>query len=161
MPPQTTFFVIEGDNGISYTRKGNFTLNSDGMIVTTDGYPVLAQGNAPLFIAPTEKEIMITEDGSVATENGVIGQLQIVKFADNQKLVKKANTMFDNVDGNQMMAADDVRVVQRSLEKSNVNSVEEMTKLIQLQRSYEFVQKMIDEEHERLSNTIEAYSQLA
>ena len=155
------FFAVETDNGISYTRKGNFTLDNNGMIVTTDGYPVLSQQNAPLFIAPTEKEIMITEDGSVATENGVIGQLQIVKFADNQKLLKKANTMFDNVDGNQMTTADNVRVIHRSLEKSNVNSVEEMTKLIQLQRSYEFVQQMIDEEHERLSNTIEIYSQLA
>ena len=155
------FFVIETDEGVSYTRKGNFTLDHNGMIVTTDGYPVLTQGNAPLFIAPTEKEVMITEDGSVSTENGFIGQLQIVKFADNQKLIKKANTMFDNVDGNQMSAADNVRVVQRSLEKSNVNSVEEMTKLIQLQRAYDFVQQMIDEEHERISNTIEAYTQLA
>ena len=155
------FFVIETDEGISYTRKGNFTLDRNGMMVTTDGYPVLTQGNAPLFIAPTETEVMITEDGSVATENGFIGQLKIVKFADNQKLIKKANTMFDNVAGNQESAADNVRVVQRSLEKSNVNSVEEMTKLIQLQRAYDFVQQMIDEEHERISNTIETYSQLA
>ena len=36
------------------------------------------------------KEIMITEDGTVATENGTIGRLQVVKFADNQKLMKKA-----------------------------------------------------------------------
>lgn len=155
------FFAIETDGGISYTRKGNFTLDNNGMIVTTDGFPVLSEGNTPLFIAPTEKEIMITEDGSVATENGFIGRLQVVRFADNQKLIKKANTMFDNVGDNQMTPADDVRVIQRSLEKSNVNSVEEMTKLIQLQRSYDFVQQMIDEEHQRLSNTIETYAQLA
>lgn len=155
------FFAIETDNGVSYTRKGNFTLDSNGMIVTTDGYPVLSRNNEPLFIAPTEKEIMITEDGSVATENGVIGRLQVVKFADNQKLVRKADTMFDNVAGNASSEADNVRVLQRSLEKSNVNSVEEMTKLIHLQRSYEFVQQMIDEEHDRISNTIKTYGQLA
>lgn len=155
------FFAIETDTGVSYTRKGNFTLDSSGMVVTTDGYPVLSRNNEPLFIAPTEKEIMITEDGTVATENGVVGRLQVVKFADNQKLVKKAGTMFDNVPGNMMSDTDDVRVIQRSLEKSNVNSIEEMTKLIQLQRSYEFVQQMIDEEHDRISNTIETYSNLA
>ena len=155
------FFAIDTGSGVSYTRKGNFTLDSNGMIVTPDGYPVLSQNNAPLFIAPTETEIMITEDGSVSTENGIIGRLQVVKFADNQKLLKKAGTMFDNVDGNAVMAADNVRVVHGSLEKSNVNSVEEMTKLIQLQRSYDFVQQMIDEEHDRISNTIETYSQLA
>ena len=155
------FFAIDTGSGVSYTRKGNFTLDSNGMIVTPDGYPVLSQNNAPLFIAPTETEIMITEDGSISTENGIIGRLQVVKFADNQKLLKKAGTMFDNVDGNAVMAADNVRVVHGSLEKSNVNSVEEMTKLIQLQRSYDFVQQMIDEEHDRISNTIETYSQLA
>ena len=36
-----------------------------------------------------------------------------------------------------------------------------MTKMIKIQRSYEYVQQMIDEEHERLSNTIQAYAQLA
>ena len=108
-----------------------------------------------------KKEIMITEDGTVATENGAIGRLQVVKFADNQKLMKKANTMFDNVEGNTMSDADNVRVMQRSLEKSNVNSIEEMTKLIHLQRSYEFVQQMIDEEHDRISNTIDTYAKLA
>ncbi len=155
------FFAIETDNGTSYTRKGNFTLDRNGMIVTTDGYPVLSQNNEPIFIAPTEKEVLITEDGSVSTENGIIGRLNVVKFADNSKLVKRADTMFDNVEGNQQSAADNVRVVQRSLEKSNVNAVEEMTKLIQLQRAYDFVQQMIDEEHDRISNTIETYSQLA
>ena len=155
------FFAIETDNGTAYTRKGNFTLDRNGMIVTTDGYPVLSQNNEPLFIAPTEKEVLISEDGSVATENGVIGRLNVVKFADNQKLIKRADTMFDNVEGNIVSSADDVRVVQRSLEKSNVNSIEEMTKLIQLQRSYDFVQQMIDEEHDRISNTIDAYTQLA
>ncbi|MBQ8464904.1 MAG: flagellar basal-body rod protein FlgF [Alphaproteobacteria bacterium] len=155
------FFAVETDQGISYTRKGNFTLDRNGMMVTTDGYPVLSQNNEPIFIAPTETEVVITEDGSVSTENGIIGRLNVVKFADNNKLVKRADTMFDNVAGNQQTQADDVRVVQRSLEKSNVNAVEEMTKLIQLQRSYDFVQQMIDEEHDRISNTIETYSQLA
>ena len=155
------FFTIETDNGVAYTRKGNFTLNRDGMLVTTDGNAVLSQNNTPIFIAPTETEVMITEDGSVSTENGIIGRLNVVKFENNQLLVKRADTMFDNVDGNRISAADDVRVVHGSLEKSNVNSIEEMTKLIQLQRSYEFVQQMIDEEHDRISNTIDAYSQLA
>ena len=155
------FFVIETDTGVSYTRKGNFTLDSNGKIVTTDGNAVMSEANAPLFIAPTERELMITEDGSVSTENGIIGRLQVVKFADNQKLVKKAGTMFDNVADNPMSPADNVRIIHGSLEKSNVNAVEEMTKLIQLQRSYDFVQQMIDEEHDRISNTIETFSQLA
>ncbi len=155
------FFVVETAGGDAYTRKGNFMLDSDGKIVTTDGYTLMSTDNTPLFIAPTEHEVSISEAGDVATENGVIGRIQVVKFADNQKLMRKSDTLYDNVDGNTMSNAEGVRVVQKMLEKSNVNSVEEMTKMIHLQRSYEFVQQMIDEEHDRLSNTIQAFGQLA
>ena len=56
---------------------------------------------------------------------------------------------------------DDAVIVQGALEKSNVNPVIEMTKLIKVQRSYEYVQQMIDQEHDRISNTISTYAELA
>ena len=54
-----------------------------------------------------------------------------------------------------------IELVNGAVEKSNVDPISEMTKMIKLQRSYEMVQSMIDEEHDRLSNTISTYSQLA
>ena len=47
------------------------------------------------------------------------------------------------------------------MEKSNVEPIVEMTRLVKLQRSYEYVQQMIDQEHDRISNTITTYAQLA
>ncbi len=156
------FFSVETDQGERYTRKGQFTLNSDGMLVTNEGYAVLSENNEPFFFAPGESEISITQSGEVMTENGVIGRLKLVRFADNQKLLKTAGTMFENVGGNAMRpAGDDAEVIQGAVEKSNVQPIVEMTKLIKLQRSYEYVQQMIDEEHDRISNTIETYAQLA
>ncbi|MBE6445554.1 MAG: flagellar basal-body rod protein FlgF [Alphaproteobacteria bacterium] len=156
------FFCLETKAGEMYTRKGQFSLSSEGMLVTSDGDIVLSQNNEPLFFAPGETEITITETGDVMTENGVIGRLKLATFADNQKLLKVAGTMFENVDGNAMeVANDNVVVIQGAVEKSNVNAIEEMTRLINVQRSYEYVQQMIDEEHERLSNTISTYAQLA
>ena len=145
-----------------YTRKGQFSLNADGALVTNDGALVLSENNEPLFFAPTEKDVIITESGDVMTENGVIGRLKLAHFADNQKLQKVAGTMFENVAGNAMtVGADNARLAQGKIEKSNVNPIEEMTKLIKVQRSYEYVQQMIDNEHDRLSNTISTYAQLA
>ncbi len=155
------FFAVQTAGGERYTRKGNFTLDSDGMLVTTEGEPVLSENNEPFFFAPGEKEITIMENGDVYTENGPVGKMKIVSFADNQQLLKVGNTLFENVDGNAMtIGEDNIRVLQGKLEKSNVNSVEEMTKLVSLQRSYEYVQQMIDEEHDRLSNTISAFAQM-
>lgn len=157
-----SFFSIETPYGERYTKKGQFSLDADGKLVTMDGDTVLSENNEPFFFAPGENQINITENGEVETENGIVGRLKLVKFADNQKLLKVANTMFENVAGNAMeINGGGVQVIQGAVEKSNVEPISEMTKLINLQRSYEYVQQMIDEEHERVSNTISAYAQLA
>ncbi len=156
------FFAVETPDGEMYTRKGQFTLNENGAIVTPEGNYLLSENGMPFFIAPGESEINITESGEVMTENGSLGRIRIASFADNQKLLKVADTLFSNTDGNAMTLNDgDYRVIHKSIEKSNVDPISEMTKMIKVQRSYEYVQQMIDEEHERLSNTIQAYSQLA
>lgn len=157
-----SFFAIETAQGERFTKKGQFSLNSEGMMVTVDGEPVLSENNEPFFFAPGEKDVNIAQNGDVSTENGVIGRLKVVKFADNQKLLKVANTMFENTDGNAMIInPQEMQVIQGAIEKSNVDPISEMTRMIKLQRSYEYVQQMIDGEHQRVANTISAYAQLA
>ena len=151
------FFAIETPEGERYTRKGQFQLDADGQLVTSEGYAVMSENNEPFFIAPGETEISVAENGEVFTENGVIGRIKTVSFANNQKLLKVADTMFENTAGNMMQPAANAKVVQGAVEKSNVDPITEMTKMIKLQRSY----AMIDEEHDRISNTISTYSQLA
>ena len=156
------FFCIETKDGEKYTRKGQFTLNEDGALTTTDGDVVLSESNTPLFFAPEETEITISESGDVITENGVIGRLKIATFADNQKLLKVAGVLFDNVEGNAVsFGSQNVRIAQGMIENSNVNAISEMTNLVKIQRSYDYVQQMIDEEHDRLSNTISTFADLA
>lgn len=156
------FFCIETKDGEKYTRKGQFTLNEDGALATTDGDLVMSENNTPFFFAPGETEITVSENGDVMTENGIIGRLKIAKFADNQKLLKIAGVLFENVEGNAVsFGSNNVRIAQGMVESSNVNSITEMTNLVKIQRSYEYVQQMIDEEHDRLSNTISVYADLA
>ena len=156
------FFCVETKDGEKYTRKGQFTLNEDGSLTTTDGDYVLSENNMPLFFAPGETEITISESGDVMTENGFIGRIKVAKFADNQKLLKVSGVLFENVDGNAVVfGADNVRIAQGMVEQSNVNSIVEMTNLVKIQRSYDYVQQMIDEEHDRLSNTISIFAELA
>lgn len=156
------FFCVDTDNGERYTKKGQFALDADSKLVTGDGAVVMSENNEPFFIAPGETDIRISENGDVMTENGVIGRLKLASFADNQKLLKVAGTMYENVSGNAVAyGANNVRVIQGAIEKSNVEPIQEMTRLINLQRSYEYVQQMIDEEHDRISNTITTYAQLA
>ncbi len=156
------FFAVETPDGEMYTKKGQFTLDKDGAITTNEGNYLLSENGTPFFIAPGESEITITESGEVLTENGSLGRIKLASFEDNQKLTRVADTLFANTEGNKMeLNNGDYRVIHKAIEKSNVDPITEMTKMIKIQRSYEYVQQMIDEEHERLSNTIQAYAQLA
>ena len=156
------FFCVETKDGEKYTRKGQFTLDADGALVTTDGDYVLSENNTPLFFAPGETEITVTQSGDVMTENGIIGRLKVANFADNQKLLKVSGVLFENVEGNAVsFGQGNVQIAQGMVEASNVNSISEMTNLVKIQRSYDYVQQMIDEEHDRLSNTISTYAELA
>jgi len=151
------FFTIDTAQGQLYTKKGQFHLDSNRMIVNNEGQPVLSESNTPFFIAPGEKDIMVAPSGEISTENGVIGKLKVVAFADKQKLQKVSDSMFENVAGNTMSTAN-VRINQGVVENSNVNGIVEMTRMINLQRNYEMVQQMIDEEHTRISDTIQMFS---
>lgn len=154
------FFAIETDDGEKYTRKGNLALDVDGKLVTADGFPILSESNTPFFIAPGEKSISISESGEVSTENGIIGKIKLVEFEDNNKLAKIGSTMFDNPKNNKMSNATKGAIAQGYIEKSNVNAIAEMTSMINIQRSYDFIAQMINDEHDRLSKTISTYAQL-
>lgn len=152
------YFVIDSKEGVRYTRNGQFKINNEGMLVTADNEAVLDSSERPIFISPTEKKININQDGSIETENGLIGQFKIVSFADQQKLRATHDGLYRNVQNNAVEDAENFQLEQGMIEKSNVNSVEQMTQLIKLQRAYENVQMMIDGEHTRRQNMVSVYS---
>lgn len=154
------FFAVETADGEKYTRKGQFLLDSNGAIITKEGYTLLSENGTPFFIAPNEKEISISKSGEVSTENGSLGRIRLASFENKQDLQKVGDTLFENKEGNIVEYNNgNYEIEQESIEKSNIEPISEMTKMINLQRSYEYVQQMIDTEHERLSNTITAFSQ--
>ncbi len=149
------FFAVETAAGPMYTRNGHFRLNQDGQIVGANGNPVLSTTGEPFFIAPNEAVINISEDGTVSTENAVLGRLRVVTFEDQQNLRKEAGSLFYTDQEPQEVATP--KVHQGVLEGSNVNAVVEMTQMIEINRSYQNAQKMIEGEHERQRRAMEAF----
>lgn len=142
------YFEIETDFGRFYTRNGRFMLDADGMIVTGSGHPVMSTDGTPFFIAPNESEITIGRDGTVSTENGAIGRMNIVSFEDEQALLRVQAGLYDAGDQNPT-AAEGMAIEQGMLEGSNIIATEQITDLIKIQRAYEAVQKIIEEESQR------------
>lgn len=149
------FFVLDTPEGERYTRKGQFQLDNEGALVTSEGSYVLSEDNAPFFFSATEREIMINKDGSVSTENGYVGKLKLVDFANKQKLLATHSGLYTTTSDNPPQEMEDITIAQGMIEKSNVSSVTEMTKMIDLHRSFNNIQKMIENEHQRQSRAID------
>lgn len=133
------FFVVQTPDGERYTRAGAFQLDPDGRLVTPDGHPVLGEGGEIVF-APNEADIVIGRDGSIATNAGPRGRLRLAAFEDNRLLEKVGDNLFA---GGPALPAAGAGVRQGAVERSNVQAVVEMTRLIDVTRAYESVSRMI------------------
>ncbi|MBW2050822.1 MAG: flagellar hook basal-body protein [Deltaproteobacteria bacterium] len=134
------FFQIETPFGTRYTRNGSFVLNSEGSLVTKDGYPVKGE----LTIPRDAREVTIVPTGNVLVDRQNVGTIEIVEFEDLNVLKKEGNNFFvlrnPQVTGN---PAEETTVEQGYLEMSNVNAVNSMINLIDTTRTYEAFQKVI------------------
>lgn len=152
------FFVVRDPQGTEYyTRNGRFELNATGQLVNEEGYAVLAQGGQPITFAPTDTQIQVGRDGTISTENGDLGKLRVVNFANPQSLARTSGTLFTATA--QPTDVQNPDVIQGALEGSNVKPIVEMTKMIELQRSYESVKSFLDREDERQKEMIKQFGQ--
>ena len=76
------FFIVQGPNGMAYTRDGSFTISQDGTLVTKDGRPVLSQTGSPVVFDSQGGNPTIDADGSVrVTATGLSGLEERVRAA--------------------------------------------------------------------------------
>lgn len=144
------FFKIEGPNGPVYTRRGDFVVDQLGVLRTSNGQAVLDDGNAQITIPETETGRVAVGDGgtiSLVTPDGNstdVGQVAVVGINDRFLLKRETDTTFSLKDGGNEVPAENFRIIQGSLELSNVNMTEEMTKLINSFRTFETYHKVLE-----------------
>lgn len=135
------FFSIDTPQGERFTRAGNFRLSADGMLVTPDGYPVNGK-EGPITIQGNE--VLLGEDGSIRVDGEPAGGLKLVSFPFPDRLQKQGGAMFAPDDPeNTPRIVEDVQLAQGMLESSNVNTVQEMVKMIEANRAYTTMQKAL------------------
>lgn len=147
------FFVVETPEGERFTRAGSFALNTDGELVTMAGYRVL--GNAgPIVLDPNDTEFTIAADGTISTRDGERGRLRLVRFEDPSQLIKQGDNLF-NSNGEPQPVEPRTRVVQGSIEKSNVNPVLEIGRMIEVTRAYTTLANLMSRTDELRRSAIE------
>lgn len=155
------YFAVETDVGERYTRNGRFQLDQAGQLVTQSGDPVLSDAGAPFFFGPTDTDITINKDGTVATENGTLGRLRVVAFEDDLALRQESNLLFSASPDNPPEDAEAFAVNQGMLESSNVQPIIELTRMIEVNRSYDSVKRFIEKEDERQRSMIRTMNETA
>ena len=145
------FLAVQTPGGERYTRDGGLQINAQGQLVTASGNPVLGT-SGPIVFQPTDKNISIAADGQVTVLEGtgridsIRGKLRLVSFAQPQKLVKEGSNLYSAGDGNAARPDTTSKVQQGFIEKSNVNSVTEMGRMIEITRTYQQISAMLQQQ---------------
>jgi len=146
------FFSIQTPDGVQYTRQGNFTLNNEGVLTSSDGYPVLGEGGE---ITLEEGTVEIDMQGSVLVDGDEVGRLQITDFSNPETLRKAGDGRFVGSDGSIAgERPEDATLSQGYIETANVNPVRAMTEMIETSRAFEAYQKVIQSADEATSKSI-------
>jgi len=156
------FFQVLHPNGdVVYTRSGAFKLDSQGRVVTSDGYPlepeITIPANATSITLAPDGTVSVLQAGNQAPQQA--GQIRVVNFANPAGLSSLGRSLFrtTTASGEPQEGAPGTEgrgpLSQGFLEVSNVSVVEEMVNLITGQRAYEINSKAIQAADEMLQVT--------
>lgn len=141
------FFTVQTPDGIRYTRNGEWTVDVNNTLVTSEGFLVLDDAGQPITITDPNA-FFVGTDGTVGL-NGpdgidVIAQLGIVSVDDVDLLVRQGNGVYEWTGDGELPPMDgNVELYQGYTERSNVNLQQATVDLMQVMRLYEANQRTI------------------
>lgn len=152
------FFCIQTPNGEQYTRNGSFTTDEEGYLVLNDLGRVLSIDDQPIQI--TNENFTVDEQGNITftqttggggedeeaeTETLHFGSLKVVDFADYGQLHKEDNGLFSTAQApvQPEEGTPATPILWQTLEKSNVDMLEEMTAMMSSQRALQSAAQML------------------
>ena len=156
------FQVLDANGEPRYTRNGNFAVDGEGYLTTTDGYYVTDTFGDPLMIFGDD--FTVIADGRFFEDVEDTGQQIGIAYAEDPgQLVKEGNGLFRLDGANQELpsALDNPEITyqikQKFIERSNVNIEQTMTEMMAAYRTFEANQKVVqayDKSMEKAVNEI-------
>jgi flagellar basal-body rod protein FlgF len=161
------FLVVQTARGERYTRNGALQINATGQLVTSAGDPVLGEGG-PIQLQNTDHDVSINPDGTITVREGANtvsdsarGKLRLVRFDRVQQQQKDGSSLFAAPNGiAPQPAPTTVRVVQGAIEQSNVRSVIEMSRMVELTRTYAQVANLLQQAGDLRRNAIDKLAEV-
>lgn len=134
------YFVVQTPQGERYSRAGAFTIDTAGRLVTLGGQTVLSR-TGPIQITANEGALTVASDGTISSRQRVLGNLRLVRFngpvqADGGNLVRAMGAPIE-------IAIGSIKLTVGALERSNVQTTAEMSRLSEVTQSYQLVATLL------------------
>lgn len=146
------FFEVTMNGQPFYTRNGSFKIDNEGYLAMQNGQRVQGQ-NGDIFI--NHDRFVVNDYGMIYDQNGAyIDRLRLVSTEDYSLLTKEPTGLFSSA---VPLETIETQILQGSIEGSNVDMTEELTKMMEIQRNFQSVAnalKLIDRLNERAANEI-------
>ncbi len=150
------YFMVETPFGTRYTKAGNFQLNADGTLMSTQGYPVLGSDSGRITIPAGTKKVDINGAGQILADGNDVGAVGIAEFKDEQKMTRLGDSLYTTKET--PTPAETARLVQGGLQSSNVNPITELVRVQEVSRSVGNTAQFISTMYDLESKVASAYS---
>ena len=151
------YFTVQDSNGTRmYTRSGAFAVSAEAdgnYLVTANGDYVLDENNAKIKLPDGADEVSVNEDGSLWTNEAQFAKVGIVTFTNQNGLSAAGDSCFTETVASGEPIDSDAKVVQGSLESSNVDLTVEMSRLIRAQKAFSMASRVVSVWDEMESTT--------
>ena len=151
------FFTVETKAGPMLTRAGRFGLQPNGTVADAEGDALLDTQGKPLQLTNTDTVLTVSSDGTLSSENGQIGKIGVVLTADDNRMQAEGDRLLSAQSPTSLAAQP--KVVQGSLESSNVEPIAETTTMMNELREFQFVTQFIEGESQRQQSAIDKLAQ--
>jgi flagellar basal-body rod protein FlgF len=149
------WLAIQAPGGTVYTRDGRMTMTPEGDLRTLNGYPVLDVGGSPLQLNPNGGTPTIARDGTITQGDQRLGAIGLFTIPDNAKLVRSGNSgVIPDQAAEPALDFTKNGVQQGFMEQANVNPVLEISRLIQIQRSFDSISNTLTQAEQTLGDAV-------
>ena len=135
--------AVQAEDGTeAYTRRGDLTISSNGLLVTGDGHLVLGDGG-PITIPPTgipaiapDGRVTIADPATPDQPPAEVGRIKLASWIGSP-ISKDLDGLF-RVEGGGLLPTDEEATLQTgALEQSNVKTTEVLVEMIAAQRLFQ------------------------
>ncbi|HEX3019414.1 MAG TPA: flagellar basal-body rod protein FlgF [Chitinispirillaceae bacterium] len=147
------FFTVMTDNGLQYTRNGNFSLSPEGLLVCSDGSRVM--GTDGFIRVERDIPITISDKGEVIQRGESKGVLKITDFKKPYNMYRCGESRFRPLSPEDSSVKSGGFVLRQGyLEASNVDIIRNMVQMISTNRNFEADQKALHAQDESLEKAV-------